>query len=549
MRGSSERHIDDFRAKYGPGTFVALSVVVALILYSHDLALRSWTNDELGTILISEMSPAKIMNVVKATDILPPTHYLLVHYWADLFGEKLSRMRFLDIIPVLVLLPFSFSFARKMFSDEAAAFSILLLLSSPTLLYYARMVRYYSWAVLFAFFSVSLFLEWVRTGSRRSQLLFVLATSLLGYLHYLTIALVIIVENLFLVMSYRRRQSTGGTVRQWIGMQVAVCVMLLPLVLWFTLPQFSHVISSASQTSYHSHGPVNWLGMVAAMLYPLYAFSFSLNLFPWEFVFTIPASILFLFVLAILYRFIKRNPEQVPLATSFILAPLAIIALAMFFTRISTAIGQSPAYALFALPFLITLVGGSLSSLTNKWLRYGALSGLILFNGISISSYFSYHTALCWDPNWREVAEYLKKETKPGDLIVANNPQHKIIRTSYISHYLHRPTVDVMENSTEVPPRGELSDGYREFVSILKTRQPRRVWIVVRNRLPGETILARNDLVHAGYSKVQTAGFWKNGNATRHFKDVLGRLSFLDFKAINVREYKISVILYQLPRD
>ncbi|MGA9364076.1 MAG: glycosyltransferase family 39 protein [Bacteroidota bacterium] len=533
-----------FLVKYRERIFLLVAIAATIALYAHNLELRSWTNDELGTILTSRMQSDSLLSLVRAIDLHPPTHYLMVHYWAKTFGDSLISMRLLDVIPIVLLVPLSYFYTKHLFSKQAAVFVVLLILVSPNLLYYSRMVRYYSWSVLFSSLSIASFLWFLDSKHRRSQVAFIAATAILGYLQYLTIAIVVICENLFFALSYKAKRLSQEHTYQWLRMQAAIVVLLLPMILVYTLPQVAHIFS-ARELNNSPHTSVNWLGMLTAMLYAFYAFSFSQNFFPWEFVYIIPGGVLFLLLLGIMYKFLKGNSYQLRFTFVFVLLPVVLVAFAMFVTGISTAISHAAAYSIFVLPLLLMVIAGSFSALHSKPLAYVLFFVLIIFNIFSVKNYLEYHTALCWDPNWKEVAEYVRTNSHPSDVIVANNPEHSIIRTSYVSHYLQRQTIDVLQNAPTPDSNREVSSGYREFENVVMNQHPERVWVIVRNRVPGEAILVENSLIRMGYEKVQAKGFWRNDGETRKFKNVLGSMSFLNFRAGDVGEYMISVNLFE----
>jgi len=520
------------------------SIVITIFLYGYNIKLRSYTADELGTILISKMPVCDIMAVVKKSDIHPPTHYLLVHYWAKLFGDDLASMRVSGIIPILLLIPISYCFTKRYFSKKVAYYLIPFLIVSPNLLYYSRIVRYYSWTLLFAFLSIASFIWFFETRQKRSRVSFIVATAILGYLHYFTIIIVLISENIYFAIRYKTKAFSRKETYCWLRMQVILLMLLFPMILFITIPQFTHFFSAEEITA-SSNMSVNWKGMFAAMLYPFYAFWFSQNFFPWEYGYTIPCLVALILLLSPVLKYFKKNLHQFMFVIVFIFMPVTLVSAAMFITRVSQAIVQSAAYSLFVLLFILIILCALLSAFGNKPLKYVIYFGLIILNVLSIRNYFAYHTALCWDPNWQEVAEYIGENSNPSDLIVAINPEHNIIEKSYVSYYLHQPTIDVMQNSLLISYDHKASGGLKEFRRVLFSRPPERVWVTVRNRLPGEAFLVEKSLADMGYIKEKVKGFWRNDKNTIKFKKILSGFPFLGFRANDVEEFMISVILYK----
>ena len=169
---------------------------------------------------------------------------------------------------------------------------------------------------------------------------------------------------------------------------------------------------------------------------------------------------------------------------------------------------------------------------------------LLLFNIISIMSYFNYHTALCWDPNWKEIANYLEKNTNPADIIVANDPSHLIIKTSYISHYLNRPTIDVLENSLEIT-NNTYSPNCIKIVNMIINKKIDNLWVVKIVRLPGEETYIETALVKNGYKLSLEKGFWEIDKSTIKYKKYLSSLSFLNYNSAPLNKYMVEVMYYK----
>jgi uncharacterized membrane protein len=526
---------------------VVLLIIGTTLLYSYNLELRSYTNDELGTILTGNMNLNDLWNTVRSIDIHPPTHYIIIHYLIQLFGMNVWILRFSSIIPILILIPVLYSNLSKKFSKSIAIQSILLIILSPNILYYSRMVRYYSWALLFAIVSIILFIKLLESLNPKNSMVFILSTALLFYFQYLTFFLVVIAEILFWVIIHVKNYPAGKNkeLKKWLAIIVCIFLLILPFLISVTINQFSTQFSiNQKLSSSNSSIGFNLTGMILAFLYPLYSITFSQNFFPWEIIYTIPVLAITIFILFNVKNIFANNKNYLVFVLVFIILPLMLTAFLMSRTKISMAFAQSCVYTLFIVPIILVLYSISIQSIKSKYLQKSIYYILLLFNIISIISYYNYHTALCWDPNWKEIAIYLEHKTNSSDIIVANNPHHLIIKTSYLSYYLKRPTIDVLEDLPEIT-NNTYSQNCKKIVNMIVNKKINSIWVVKIIRLPGEVTYIEKVLAENGYKLTTKKGFWEIDKSTINYKKYLSLLSFLNYNSAPLNKYMVEVMYYK----
>ncbi len=122
-----------------------------------------------------------------------------------MFGDSLVTLRAMNVLPTILsgLGAWWFLRRRKVSAGWAVAAGCSVV-ASPTLLYYSRVVRYYSWPACFGSMAVLSYAEWRRT-ERRSWLLLAGGLELLcGYFHYLAGATIFVGVTVAMLVEWRR---------------------------------------------------------------------------------------------------------------------------------------------------------------------------------------------------------------------------------------------------------------------------------------------------------------------------------------------------------
>jgi len=118
--------------------FVALAVI-----FNGDVL---W-EDEFYTIFLMRENASAII-AEAARDVHPPLFYFLAKAWTFLFGESISSMEILSLIPVLLTMLIAGFFLLREFSAHTALLFLATFNASGTILHYATEIRMYSTALL-----------------------------------------------------------------------------------------------------------------------------------------------------------------------------------------------------------------------------------------------------------------------------------------------------------------------------------------------------------------------------------------------------------------
>lgn len=128
----------------------------------------------------------------------PPLYYFMARLWAGLFEDPVVALRSLSALFGLLLLPSVYWFARELFGDARVSWMALALTAaSPLHLLYAQEARQYAlWLTLTALSGAAL-LHVLRTGSRRTLIVYALTVTLGLYAH-LMYAFTVVAHALYL---------------------------------------------------------------------------------------------------------------------------------------------------------------------------------------------------------------------------------------------------------------------------------------------------------------------------------------------------------------
>ncbi len=396
---------------------VLVSLAVALNFFV--LIRLSIRLDEAQTLWMTSKSLSNLL-VLNAKDVHLPLYYLLMHFLVRFVGPSLVAIRVASFLFFLTSLPFVFSTAKKATNETIAYLSVLLLSTSPFVLWYSAEGRMYALLLLAASIHHWAFLRFLekRTWKRAGGLW--LATLLGIYSHYF-FWLLLFGQGLYIVW-------------RWWHYLVLPTKSRSPIVmLKMALPGFKE--------------PFSWLGIIA---------SAGLTLIPWIWFVIVQGSAsetkplitppstynLFQLVVQLLFGF-----QDIRWQSTFVsLWPVAVLVLFLFFTRgkrIDIKHGKYlffssffPVVLLFTASFIrpvflsryLILIAPSFFVLV-AWVIFGAVKKKHAFLGGVMASIMLIATSVqnlsSNSPvreDYRTVADYLEEKATVRDVIGVSAP-------------------------------------------------------------------------------------------------------------------------------
>ncbi len=200
-----------------------------------------WYDETVSAYLASKSIPDLIAHT--ARDIHPPGYYLLLHVWARLAGDSEFALAFFSLIFGLLLIPLTYTLARRLLGQTVALWSALLVATSPYNLWYSQEVRMYTLGAALGLVTLWFALKMAsqpRAGTVRAGPVpggrepanwhgavgyALAATTGLYVLYYFGFLLATL--NLFIIghLFLNRRPAA---LRTWLLAQVAVLILYLP---------------------------------------------------------------------------------------------------------------------------------------------------------------------------------------------------------------------------------------------------------------------------------------------------------------------------------
>lgn len=186
-------------------TLLALTLVGAALRFV-TLDVQSLWFDESFTIIQLRSGLGEFLDGMVLYQATAPLYYLLAWPWERAFGDGAVAMRSLSAAFGTLTVPVAFLAARTMFSTRAGLLAAALVATSPTLVWYSQEVRPYALLVLL---SSTTLLFWARarsTGARRDVAMFAASSALAVLTHYFAAFLV---GPAALMLLWRRRDAAA----------------------------------------------------------------------------------------------------------------------------------------------------------------------------------------------------------------------------------------------------------------------------------------------------------------------------------------------------
>jgi O-antigen/teichoic acid export membrane protein len=227
-----------FWRSYGPE--VALLTVAALGLRL--LVTRGLWLDEATTWYQSALPSLGVMlDDIRATDVHPPLHHVVVWFAVRVFGDGELALRLPSIAAGVLLVPVLYGAARELWDRRTGLIAASLTTAAPILVWYSQEARMYSMLLLFGVLAAWLQARALRTGSPFAWGAYAVSAAAVVYTQYFGVFLVLALQLAVLPGIRRRRRELGGSNAPIIGYAASTALLaalLLPLVP-FGLDQFS----------------------------------------------------------------------------------------------------------------------------------------------------------------------------------------------------------------------------------------------------------------------------------------------------------------------
>jgi len=465
--------------------FLLLIILLASFLRIYNLCSQSLWLDEGSSVYEAKRNISSLIGELK---IHPPLYYIILHYWTLLFGTSEAAIRSLSvcfgIISILVL----YKLGRELFDHKAALLASFLLAISTFAIAYSQEARSYSLLLLLTLVSFLFFIRILKADKPRKThlLLYSLTNILLAYTHMY--GLFTIGSQVLYFLLFRRRYAQA----LWVFWSAQVITLFLyspwiyvlvtrtfqgprPGMEWIPEPTFRTV---AISFRYLTGAEYLWLPLGAIFVLTLFSLSLTGVFYSqkgqqqqglnkctrctwlkkaWASVAEPKTTLLLMWFLF---------PLVASLILSFTYRPIFVI---------RYLIGITPAMYLLVSRG-INYTNSFINTRTTR-LNLTILTLVVLITLISLPGIYSYY-AYPHKEQWREAVHFIAQEYRPDDAIVFN-----MRKSPKVFEYYYNGNTQIWEISPAVIENEEPIIGID------------RLWLVIRSYESTENNPLKNKLL------------------------------------------------------
>jgi mannosyltransferase len=449
------------------GAVVALGVVVRFTTLSQ----QSFWYDEAATWGIVHGSLGHVFATVPRTESTPPLFYVLLWFWAQVFGTGAAGLRSLPALCSTLTIPVMWLIGRRLVSDRVGLIAALLTAVNPLLFWYAQEARSYSLLLLLSAVALLAFVEAVESPTRIHLLLWGLASALAFAAHYYA-GVMIVPEGAYLAVTlHRRRRLTIGRVMVATVPVVVTVAGLTPLLLEQNDGRAGYIATQGGSLPYRTAQLIkeDIIGQGQ----------------PDKALLTVLGCALVLVALALLARR-SRRAAQTP-AAMMLTVGVGGVLLAVVVALVGTDYFNTR-NLLATWPALAVVIAIGLASPRPRSVGLAATAGLAVLSLFCVWNIVS--DPLYQRPDWRGAAARLGQAPQPRAIV--SDVQSQIPLTPYLSHLAVLPAtgrpvseVDViwLQRAYQWGPLGAITPvplaGF-QLVTAIRTRS----YVVLRYRAP-----------------------------------------------------------------
>jgi uncharacterized membrane protein len=412
---------------------LVLILLLGAVLLFANLGLYDLWGDEVfsfpkGNSFAEALAHSKVVQV----SVHPPLHLLMQYVWIHTFaGLDLALNRFIYAIFGLLNVFLAYLIGKELYNHRTGLIAAFLTATSPYLVMYSRMVRYYPLTAFLVLLVVWLFLRYRRTQRWSDWAWFTLAGVALIYEDYLGIV-VLAVLYLFTFLRFKDHRTL---IPKLLLSALVIFVLFLPWLPVLT-QQLGHGTDPypelAKQTQQENprlaQKQVGLRGMIFDTImkvgYLFYTFSLGETTYPWRWIVSLPVMGAFLALLwgGAFRRRVTGNDSTTLLIFTLSGSLVLLLILSQIHGQFSSRAFQLPSKLMFLLPLFLVLVARGGDNLKSRLPQITLGAVLILGNGYGLTNYFSgrqFMNAKYLTP-WRQMQAVIESQSEPQDLILTD---------------------------------------------------------------------------------------------------------------------------------
>lgn len=372
-------------------------ILLGFALRLFHLNTVSLRGDEAFTVLHWMREPlATTIAEIATKDPQAPLSYALYRGWALTVGMSESVARFLPALFSVLGIPAMYALGRRMRGARFGLLAAFLWAIHPYQIWHAQDARSYAiWSAL-SLLAVWLALRAIDKQRRVDWLLYIAAAVLAGYIYYLELFVLVVLNLYVLLTRWRERQ----VLLRWFGSQAIIGLLL---ALWYIQPRL--LTGSGYGGTAGGFAPNEWI----TKFLPTLTLGADARMFGDTY-----SALIILLVLALiagLALWWRINRQQALLVGLWGVVPpllLGIVALRLNVFEPRYVLAAAPAYTLL----LCALVFGIKAKIVRV-----ALASLVSFTSVFILFNYYFVTDYAKVSDWRALASFLSEVVSPGDWV------------------------------------------------------------------------------------------------------------------------------------
>ncbi len=385
--------------------YLYLSLAIGALIRLIGLDFQSLWFDELWSVVYTNsenLSDLFANRLTKSWEANPPLYYTFLYFWVKIFGESPISIRLPSAIAGILSIYYMYRYFKNFFPEEIAIMSSIMLSLSYASFYYSQEARAYSFLILFSIMSTFYWLKLLFDKSYKAYDLikYTALIILTAYAHYFGLLLICIQLGYWGFHTvYNKNQIRYPTI----------------VILIFMISYSPWVFFMLNTFSQHGGGKF-WIPRPTLSFYAGYL----------ELLFR-PANVSFyMLIVAPLFTGFKCHTSNllnlIKNHFSFKSPLFALIFLVAAMVITSTLISLHPPIlwdrnllGIAPLIYLFISVWISLSAINKKYIVSYVFLSFLLFLIIYLPSYYNN----AHKQQWREAALYVIEEAPPESIIVA----------------------------------------------------------------------------------------------------------------------------------
>ena len=377
--------------------YVALFCIVILTAFLglYRINSESLWEDEINTLIKAQGGIWELLS--GHLDVAnPPVYDLFMHFWIRIFGISEVAMRLPSIIFGILSVLVIFYLGKELYNEETGLFSAFLLGISQFFISYMQEARSYSLLVLLSLLSCYLFIRFLKEKNNTVGLVYAVTIFIGLYVHYFMI-FVIIVQNIFFVLSYKRFEPS---IKKWFLIQTMVMILFSIWFLRIVLPNM--VLENAPSIEWIQRPDI----ISVENLFNLFIGNIKISFI--GIIFTM--LVLFFFLYNLLDMKLKNFifSEEELLLILYLFIPIILVFIISQFKPI-----WMPRYLIIVFPALILIIARTLLTFRLVPVQAGFLSILLIGNIFALHQMYMQPNK----PDARSAATYIVQKYEKGDTI------------------------------------------------------------------------------------------------------------------------------------